>query len=398
MMPTRVALFPYEDQLARDGAFVDELMLVASALQTQVMRDVGPIWGVSAVVSAFSSLNRVPEGYNPIGITQQNLPLNREAFHFTAGGRPAALIQHCGDWSTAASHELIEMLCDPTGTKTITAPSVADLKLFSLENRSNVIEDANDYADQGLVAYVMEVCDPVEQSTYQIGTVNVSDFVTPDFYVPETGQPYTRYSFTGDVKEPLQLLPGGYITWATQGPSSQLFQAFALLAGNAPVGPGDLEIKALGPTPNVLSRAWLDAKAGDDDDRTSRATAACGAAVEYVDRSDNAKEFAEGIRRQMDRAREASGSPADLDTLLTVVRKLARDDAFRDLFKESPTKALESIGLDPAGAPSGPIDLQPRKIYQKFQGSLEQGHRVGYNFNEDPFDPSLQYLSKFPGI
>src|SRR5947209_1143130 len=110
MMPARVALFPYEDELRADPDFLDELMLVASALQTQMTRDVGPIWGVSAVVSPFSSLDVVPEGYIPFGITQEALPLNRSGFHFTPDGQPMALIEHCGDWATAASHELIEML------------------------------------------------------------------------------------------------------------------------------------------------------------------------------------------------------------------------------------------------------------------------------------------------
>jgi hypothetical protein len=398
MMPTRVALFPYDDQVAQTRGFLDDLMLVASALQTQVTRDVGPIWGVSAVVSAFSSLNMVPPGYAPFGIQSANLALNRADFHYSADGQPAALIQYCGDWSVAASHELIELLCDPTGTKTVTAPSVGDQKL-AVETPANVVAGVRTYREQGLVEYVMEVCDPVEQSTYQIGMVNVSDFVTPDFYASEPGQPYTRYSFKGDVNGPLQLLPGGYISWATQiGPkrqSSEVYQAFAPGNGDKPVDPGDLTIKKIGKTPKVLSRAWMDAKA--DDDRKRRASEACTAPKHYVDTSSAASEYTAGVGRQIDRVHKASGAPDNLDTILKLVRALARDDGFRTSFTDNPREALDSIGLTDVPAPDKPIELRPKDTYQRLQGSLERSHRVGYTFNEQPFEPWLQHLLKFPG-
>ena len=40
----------------------------------------------------------------------------------------------------------------------------------------------------------------------------VSDFITPHFYDPVV-TPGTRYSFTGAIKAPRQLLPGGYISF-----------------------------------------------------------------------------------------------------------------------------------------------------------------------------------------
>ena len=52
MLPMQVALVPYED------APVDHsrLLRVAAALQTQVERDLGPIWDVCAVVAPFLKL------------------------------------------------------------------------------------------------------------------------------------------------------------------------------------------------------------------------------------------------------------------------------------------------------------------------------------------------------
>ena len=40
----------------------------------------------------------------------------------------------------------------------------------------------------------------------------MSDFITPHFYDPVVTEG-TRYSFTGAVKAPRQILPGGYISW-----------------------------------------------------------------------------------------------------------------------------------------------------------------------------------------
>ena len=39
-----------------------------------------------------------------------------------------------------------------------------------------------------------------------------SDFITPHFYDPVTTAG-TRYSFTGAIKAPRQILKGGYISW-----------------------------------------------------------------------------------------------------------------------------------------------------------------------------------------
>jgi putative modified peptide len=358
----RVALFPYDEDLTHDRDFVDELMLVASALQAQVTSDVGPVWGVSAVVAAFRSLELVPEGYVPFGVTSKPLPLNRAGFHFTEGGQPAALIQYCGDWSTSASHELIEMLCDPTGTKTVVAQSLDQ--------------------SQELVAYMMEVCDPVEESKYRIGTVNVSDFITPAFY-GTIESPFRRFSFSGRVREPLQLLGGGYITWTTQWPDAHVYQAFANEDDPVPVDSAKLERKDLGPTPLVLSRAWVDAASGGDPERHRREDTKCTTPERYVRRSEDE---ARSVRFQMDNAWGTPPTPVDRDKLQALFRRLATDDTFRENVKADPVRALEDVGF------KGPFPglpergqrlltrLPDKSDYQKLLHSAEQGHPVGYNF------------------
>jgi hypothetical protein len=65
---------------------------------------------------------------------------------------------------------------------------------------------------QGRVQYLVEVCDPCEAVSYAIDGVAVSDFYTPHFFdpAPRAG---TRYSHTGVVTRPRQVLPGGYLSW-----------------------------------------------------------------------------------------------------------------------------------------------------------------------------------------
>jgi hypothetical protein len=67
---------------------------------------------------------------------------------------------------------------------------------------------------EGRVSYLVEVCDPPEnhERSYTVNDVMVSDFITPAYYdpVPARG---VRYSFTGAVPGPREVLEGGYISW-----------------------------------------------------------------------------------------------------------------------------------------------------------------------------------------
>jgi hypothetical protein len=68
--------------------------------------------------------------------------------------------------------------------------------------------------DQGQVEFLIEACDPCEAATfaYTINGVLVSDFITPHYYDPRTTTG-ARYSFTGAVTRPREILRGGYVSW-----------------------------------------------------------------------------------------------------------------------------------------------------------------------------------------
>ncbi len=171
-----------------------ELTTVSAALQKQVLQDYYPIWGVNATVDAFHSLNDVPIGTWPIVIMDDIGEGGLEGVHEDKNGQPIALVTFDSGWTLTASHECIEMLTDPDGNRT--KPGQSPKK------------------GQGRVEFLVEPCDPSEDTryAYKINNVLVSDFYTPHYFEPVVS-PGVKYSFTGAIKKPRQVLPGGYLSW-----------------------------------------------------------------------------------------------------------------------------------------------------------------------------------------
>jgi hypothetical protein len=158
-------------------------------------------------VDAFAKLEDVPDGYWPM-IIKDNIGMNALGVHMDKDGQPFALISAADtvdEWSLTASHELCEMLVDPSGDKQITGDSPMP--------------------DQGRVSFLVEVCDPSEASdfAYSVNGVLVSDFYTPHYFDPVKASG-VRYSFTGAITAPRQVLRGGYLSWK-DAVSGHWFQA-----------------------------------------------------------------------------------------------------------------------------------------------------------------------------
>jgi hypothetical protein len=169
------------------------LSRVGAALQKQVTRDLAPIWDIKATVDSFAKLSDVPIGYWPMVISEQDLG-NAAGIHEDKQGQPFALVHYSYGWSLTASHECLEMLVDPFGNRLMAGPSLIK--------------------KQGRVEYLVEVCDPSEDTpfAYRVNGILVSDFYTPDYFAPAP-TPSVRYSFTGAIKGPRQVLRNGYISW-----------------------------------------------------------------------------------------------------------------------------------------------------------------------------------------
>jgi hypothetical protein len=176
---------------------IGDVMRVAAALQKQASRDLAPIWGISATVDAFEKLEDVPIGYWPM-IVKDDIGFSGAAgIHLDKDRQPFALITSSSDldlWSLTASHESLEMLVDPFGDRLIAGDSPKE--------------------GQGRVSFLVEVSDPSEAAeyAYTCNGILVSDFYTPNFFDP-VASPSVRYSFTGAIKEPRDVLHGGYLSW-----------------------------------------------------------------------------------------------------------------------------------------------------------------------------------------
>ncbi|WP_019075894.1 hypothetical protein [Streptomyces hokutonensis] len=171
-----------------------QLNRVAAALQKQASRDFAPIWKVHATVDAFDSLHDVPPGYWPMIVKDDIQQPGAAGVHLDHNGQPLSLIEYSNSWSLTASHEMLEMLGDPSASRLVAGQSPK--------------------SDQGVVEFLVEVADPSEapENGYTINGLLVSDFFTPHFYDP-VAAPGVRYSFTGAIDAPRKILPGGYISW-----------------------------------------------------------------------------------------------------------------------------------------------------------------------------------------
>ena len=182
---------------------VDLIHSAAIALNLQVTRDLPQFWPVSATVFYLPNPKKVPAGVWPVQLVK-TLPPDEGGFHSDKHKQPyAKVIATTEDttWTIDASHEILEMLVDPYGNRM--QSSVA------IEIVGGKIQDGT-----GQFGYLVEACDPCEDNSYAytINGIAVSDFITPHFYDPMV-TPGTRYSFTGAIKGPRQILPGGYISW-----------------------------------------------------------------------------------------------------------------------------------------------------------------------------------------
>ena len=205
-----------------------DLQPLAAALNKQASRDLAPIWDVSGHVTVLENPDSVPHGVSPI-ILMDQVPGGMHGVHTTDHGVPFAIVLAADDWPLAVSHEFIEMLVDPSGTKTVPG------------RKMQVVDGVAQDID-GQVDYVLEVCDPVEDQSYayMIDGVLVSDFYTPRYF-DDSAAADIRYSYSGKIKRPREVGPRGYLSW--HDPQEDLLKQMRLFTS--------LEIVTLGGHPGA---------------------------------------------------------------------------------------------------------------------------------------------------
>jgi hypothetical protein len=192
------------------------VLQAGAALQKQITRDFAPSWGFEATVNVFENLEDVPSDYHPVvlfrdpdellGQLEYAVGEQYEAdliddferdrltgLHLNAFTRqPFALVEVTDAWSVTLGHEVLEMMADPFGNRLVAAAHPNDPNLR--------------------VLYLLEVCDPCQAVWYPVNGVPMADFYTPRYFEP-VNVDRTRYSFTGAIEGPLQILEGGYLSY-----------------------------------------------------------------------------------------------------------------------------------------------------------------------------------------
>lgn len=244
MDPVHIALTTRTSQVS-----MNELQQVAAALQTQATRDFGPLWDVVATVDAFPS-DQIPVGYFPLIVHDTIDHPAAAGYHQTeADGTPYALVLYGETWSLTASHECLEILADPFGARKQAGTSLIQ--------------------GQGDVTFLVEVCGPCQapDDAYAINGVMVSDFCSPHYFDP-VAAPQVRRSFSGRITQPLQLLPGGCLSWFAD--DGLLHQARADSTGTISFRSVAASDRAGRPL-----REFVDSLAPDHQRRLSRAPRSC---------------------------------------------------------------------------------------------------------------------------
>lgn len=170
----------------------EDMQAMAVALQSQIVDDFYPIWGVTATVRVATpdappvagetriEFRRVP------GVGDENaLAVHDVDEHGVPLARVFPFLCLIAQESTcaAASHEALELLADP------------------------LLRDCVQLPDGRIAA--KEVCDQVQTQTYKKGDMAVSNFVTPQNFAPST-KADDRYDFLGKLSKPFEVAEGGY--------------------------------------------------------------------------------------------------------------------------------------------------------------------------------------------
>jgi hypothetical protein len=174
----------------RSASPVSQARLVhaARALQTQVDRDFGPAWGARATVTAAAGPD-APLGTWPLYLV--DVPELGFGVHLDGDSAPSAEVCAGEGWTLAASHLLLEMIADPRGDRLVDGPDLGS----RLSHRR--------------VRYLVEVCEPCRTFHYVIDGVDVSDFVTPDYYRCDG----TAVDFLRLLRRPLEVRLGCSLSW-----------------------------------------------------------------------------------------------------------------------------------------------------------------------------------------
>lgn len=178
-----------------------ELDKLAAALQHFTSEIFSPIWGVDAklVVSHDIIVNTwaivfldTADAANALGyheLTKSGQPISKVFVKTTLAAKESVSVTAC--------HELAEMLVDP---------------------------GIQMWADRGNgTLYAYEMCDAVEETTFLIDGIEMSNFVHPAFFESFRKAGSVQFDHLKHVTAPFQTLKGGYQITMREGRIGQVF-------------------------------------------------------------------------------------------------------------------------------------------------------------------------------
>lgn len=175
------------------------------AVNRQVVEDFMPLWGCGRLSKLYAaSFDPADEA----SLVEEKVPGDSVIYLVDEGSLPGALGYHSinavelpvgfvfvdpGDWTITLSHEVLELIVDPSVNNFVPGP------------------DPRDFDDEEKwLLHAYEVCDAVERVSYNIDNIELSDFVTPSYF-SEGDTQGTRNDFLGTGVVSFGLLPGCHL-------------------------------------------------------------------------------------------------------------------------------------------------------------------------------------------
>jgi hypothetical protein len=184
---------------------VDFDALIA-ALQEFVDKHVAPVWGTPAKL--IRSKGFVPGKWAMVFLDHADHAHSLAYHDVTPDGLPQAKVfvkttlKNKELVSVSASHELVEMLVDPS------------INLITMPTGSKLV-------------YGYESADPVEELTFRVNGIPMTNFVYPTYFESFHKPGSVRFDHLNQIKKPFQIHTGGYLGVYKNGKWTQIFGSAA---------------------------------------------------------------------------------------------------------------------------------------------------------------------------
>jgi len=184
---------------------VDFAALIA-AMQVFVDKHVAPVWGTRAKL--VKSKGFLPGKWAMVFLDDADHAHSLAYHDLTPDGFPQAKVfvkttlKNKELVSVSATHELVEMLVDPA------------INLVTMPLHSKVV-------------YGYESADPVEELTFRVNGIPMTNFVYPTYFESFHKPGSVRFDHLNQIKKPFEIHHGGYLGVYQNGKWSQIFGSAA---------------------------------------------------------------------------------------------------------------------------------------------------------------------------